>query len=75
MQNKPGIFRPFEGLSDDDWIDDTEYARRINRSLQTARKYLDEIPHGRVGATRIVNVRVARDHHLLNGRRQDNNAA
>jgi len=76
MSNKPGILRPFEGLSDDDFMDDVEYARRIDRSLQTVRRHLDApdgIPHGRVGSKRIINVGVARNHLL--GRRQGNSAA
>jgi hypothetical protein len=54
-----GIYRPFEGLSDDDWIDDTVLARHLNRSVQTTRKYLDAfdgIPHTRIGIKRVINV-------------------
>ena len=67
MSNKSGIYRPFEGLSDDDWIDDTVLARHLNRSVQTTRRYLDApdgIPHTRIGTKRIVNVGVARNHLL-----------
>jgi hypothetical protein len=70
MSNNHGIYRPFEGLSDDDWIDDAVFARHLNRSVQTARKYLDAgIPHTRIGIRRVVNVGVARSYLLNNGRR------
>ena len=70
MSNNHGIYRPFEGLSDDDWIDDAVFARHLKRSVQTARKYLDAgIPHTRIGTTRVVNVGVARNYLLNNGRR------
>jgi hypothetical protein len=69
MSNNHGIYRPFEGLSDDDWIDDAVFARHLNRSVQTARKYLDGIPHTRIGVRRVVNVGVARNYLLNSGRR------
>jgi hypothetical protein len=79
MSNRPGIiFRPFEGLGDDDWIDDTVLAQHLRKSLQTTRSYLDApdgIPHTRIGPKRFVNVGVARDYLLKNGRRQGSNAA
>jgi hypothetical protein len=69
MSNETGIFRPFEGLSDDDWIEDAVLARHLKRSVQTTRRYLDApngIPHSRIGTKRIVNVGVARNHLLKN---------
>jgi hypothetical protein len=78
MSNHHGIYRPFEGLSDDDWIDDAILARHLNRSVQTTRRYLDApdgIPHTRIGIKRVINVGVARDYLLKNGRRQGDNAA
>jgi hypothetical protein len=78
MSNNHGIYRPFEGLSDDDWIDDAVLARHLNRSVQTTRRYLDApdgIPHTRIGPKRIINVGIARDHLLKIGRRPGSNAA
>jgi hypothetical protein len=75
MSNKSGIYRPFEGLSDDDWIDDATLARHLNRSVQTTRRYLDAtdgIPHTRIGIKRVINVGIARSHLLLGGRRLAN---
>jgi len=78
MSSNPGIFRPFEGLSDDDWIEDNVLAIHLKRSLQTTRRYLDApdgIPHTRIGTRRIVNVGVARNYLLNSGLRQGNSAA
>jgi hypothetical protein len=73
--NHGGIYRPFEGLHDDDWIDDAVLARHLKRSVQTTRKYLDApngIPHKRIGIKRVVNVGIARN--FLLGRRLANEA-
>jgi len=76
MSNNHGILRPFEGLSDDDWIDDSVLANHLNRSVQTTRRYLDAgVPHTRIGTQRIVNVGIARNYFLNGGRHQGNNAA
>jgi hypothetical protein len=76
MSNNPdGILRPFEGLSDDDWINDTILASHLKRSRQTVCRYLDGVPHTRIGKERFINVGVARNHFLNGGLRQASNAA
>ena len=77
MSNNPGVLRPFEGLSDDDYIYDDRLAGEIKKSLQTTRRYLDDggVPHSKIGKKRIINVGVARRIFLNGGRHQGNDAA
>lgn len=53
MQEKSGVLQIFAGLGDDDWIDDTELARRWGKSRQTVKRRSNApggIPHTRVAS-------------------------